>query len=63
MKLRTNIMPQACFGSPQGRFSSNGGSYSTLKKNYVFLIRLHNETRKRLKQHRYISIFFLASGC
>ena len=43
--------------------SSNRNHYRTLKKNYVFLIRLHNETRKRLKQHRYISIFFLASGC
>ena len=34
MKLRTNIMPQACFGSPQARFWRGlGGSWACLRRN------------------------------
>ena len=34
MKLRTNIMPQACFGSPQARFWRDlGASWACLRRN------------------------------
>ena len=38
MKLRTNIMPQACFGSPQARFWKGlGASWACLRRNLAAL--------------------------
>ena len=38
MKLRTNIMPQACFGSPQARFWKGlGASWACLRRNFAAL--------------------------